>query len=1004
MHANIPASKQTLWPFVLLLIPFSGAIHAQTWAEDIEKPAANYYQIRKRFDMYWQTHDKNQKGSGYKQFMRWANFVERRVFPSGDLSLLELTAKNFSSYAVAQIAYKSLSASPSWTPVGPMGSQPGDIPFMGPPLMKTGRLSFITISPTNSLHLYVGAPNGGLWQSTNGGSTWVTHTDNLVSPGCTDLVIDPSNQNTLYLATTGILSTPGIGVLKSTDGGQTWNPTGLNTTLHQVQYIRRLLIHPTNPLMLLAGASTGVYRTTDGGVSWSQVSTFNCYDLEFKPGDPNTVYASSSSFYASTNGGASFSATGAGFPTNASRNLISVTPHDPNYVYVINTTAGGVFDGLYRSVNAGATFSLMSATPNIVLGAGYYNLAMAVSPKNKNEIVAGGIILYKSVDGGVTWAMLANGAGPNSTHCDHHDLDYAPDGTIYSVNDGGIYSYPASTQKWTELSGAMNVSQIYRFGLSAITPGKLISGHQDNGTAIRSGTTYTGTLPGDGLDCFFDRTNDQNVFASFQGGNMRRSTDGGLTWSVTANNLSNIAGWPTPWKQDPVNPNIIYIGYNNLYKSTDLGITWSSLANSIGGVVIEFAIAPSNNQVIYTIEGAVINKTTNGGTSWTMITGTLPVNSAAPEALCIDPSDEDHLWVALSGYAAGQKVYETTDGGATWNNVSANLPNIPASSIVFQPGSNDRIYLGMDAGVYYRDNNSNGWVIYNTGLPNTPVTDLEFSPATPSLLYASTYGRGMWMVHALPVATPASSFTIESTPHCSGEAIQFNDLSTESPDSWNWTIAPSAGVVISSPSTANPLITFPAAGVYSVTLQASNPNGAGSMASQTISIAAAPAVSIVPASPTLCSGSSVSFSATGAMSYTWSNNGGTEPTAVFSPVTHTYFTVTGDNLGCLDSAIVQVFVNNCTGESLIERERPGFVAYPNPATDHIIIRANHPVQFPVMAGVTDMAGRSVLYYGPVIFDENDRATLKIDMLPPGSYQLHLTVRNEPGAAIKFNKR
>ncbi|HRD40498.1 MAG TPA: glycosyl hydrolase, partial [Bacteroidia bacterium] len=208
----------------------------------------------------------------------------------------------------------------------------------GGQLLKSGRLNFITIHPAGSNTLFVGAPAGGLWKSTNGGTSWTTNTDFLTVTGCSDLAIDPSNPDIMYLATGDgdAGDTYSTGILKSTDGGNTWVATGLAWTVNQGRVIRRLIINPTNPQILIAATNVGIYRTTNAGTTWTQVFTTSTHDLEFKPGNPNTVYAGGATFRISNDGGATWATVNAGLPTTGvNRMAVAVTPNDPNYVYVL---------------------------------------------------------------------------------------------------------------------------------------------------------------------------------------------------------------------------------------------------------------------------------------------------------------------------------------------------------------------------------------------------------------------------------------------------------------------------------------------------------------------------------------------------------------------------------------------------------------------------------------------------------------------------------------------
>jgi hypothetical protein len=914
---------------VLSITLISSISLSQNWAERMQDPHGNFYQIKTEFEQYWSTHDRTEKGKGYKAFKRWENFVERRVYPTGNLSLLQQTAKNFDDFLKAQSNSNgkiigngnNMTSSITWTAIGPMGAISGNA---GSQLLKAGRINFITIDPTNTVNLWVGAPAGGLWKSTNSGSSWSTNTDNLGVIGCSDLAIDPSNTNIMYLATGDgdAGDTRSIGVLKSTDGGLTWGSTGLTAPVANYFLIRRLIINPSNTSILLAATNSGIYRTTNGGTSWSQVSTSNCYDIEFKPGNPNVVYAGGTSLRVSTNAGASFTQVTNGITTTAGRMAVAVTPNDTSYVYVLcsnNSTNG--FLGLYRSTNGASSFSVMSTTPNILDGSttgnttggqGWYDLCIAASPLNKDEIVTGGVNVWKSTNGGSSWALYGHWTGSGGapfTHADQHDLEYASNGVLFNTNDGTVYLRSATSSSWTEISGTMNISQIYRIGLSALTANKWITGHQDNGTSIWNGTTYSAKLGGDGMDCFYDRTNDNNVFGEYQNGSLQRSSNGGTSWSGITSGLTGTPPWLTPWHQDPSTANTLYVGYSELFVSTNLGSNWTQLTATGGsGTVREFAIAPSNNQVIYVLKSSGVYKTTNAGTSWTNITGTLPVGSASPEFVCIDPGDPTNAWVVFSGYSSGNKIFVTTNGGTSWTNFSGNLPNLPANCCVYEPSSNDRIYIGMDVGIYYRDNLSNNWTLYNTGLPNVPIADLEITPAAPTLLHAATFGRGVWVASLISAPTPVSNFTFAAGNKCAGSSITFTDQSNNSPNAWSWSVTPSSSVIINLNTSQNPSIYFNNAGTYTVSLIANNTNGTGSVINKTISIANPPNLLITSTGQTVCTGGSVTFTATGAVSYTWSHAGGNSPVANFTPSANTVYTLTGSMNSCAGTKTIPVTV------------------------------------------------------------------------------------------------
>jgi hypothetical protein len=871
----------------------SNNLEAASWSDMMQDPHGNFYSIQNSFNAYWQGRDVTEKGKGYKAFKRWEYFTERRVYPSGDLAQLNLTAKNFQDWLnnngqniyqgannVGKVSTpNNMIASTTWTAIGPMGPLSGNA---GGQLLKSGRINFVSVSPTNSNVLFVGAPCGGLWRSTNGGANWTTNTDNLPVIGFGDHAFDPTNTNIMYAAN-------GDGdagdsyctnVYKSTDGGTTWNTTGLSFAVTAGVRIRRLIVNPTNPQIVMAVGSMGIRRSTDGGATWTSVSTTNTYDIEFMPGNPSIVYAGGTTFRRSTDGGVTWT-TIAGVPASGTSNrlAIAVTPANANFVYVLaSNSSGSGFLGFLQSTNSGVSFANITTTLNLLGwsnagtdtgGQGWYDLCIAASPTNAAEVVVGGVNVWRTTNAGASWSIYGHwtGSGAPFTHADQHDLEFASNGTLFNSNDGTVYRRTATT--WQEISGTMNVSQIYKIGLSGLS-NLWITGHQDNGTSSWNGTTYTARLGGDGMDCFIDRTNDNNMFGEYQNGSFQKSTNGGLSWTGCTTGMSGATNWVTVWKQDPTVAARLYAGRQNMFVSNNSATSWTILtALPATGAIIEFAIAPSNNQVLYVVKSNNIFKTVDGGNTWSTITGTIPVASAGLQNVCVSPTDANKVWVCSGNYSTGNKVWYSNNGGTTWTNWSSNLPNIPANCLVYETGSTDRVYVGMDIGVYYRDPSAANWTLYNTGLPNMPLSDMETSPAQPGKIVAATYGRGVWVVDFAPNALPpVTSFAYTGTL-CAGVPKVFNDNSTNGPSSWVWSVAPSTGVTINTPSSQTPTITFANAGNYVVSMTASNTSGPGNTYTLSVTVNPTPTITIAASANTICAGSPVTFTASGASSYSW---------------------------------------------------------------------------------------------------------------------------------------
>ena len=485
------------------------------------------------------------------------------------------------------------------------------------------------------------------------------------------------------------------------------------------------------------------------------------------------------------------------------------------------------------------------------------------------------------------------------------------------------------------------------------------------------------------------------MFASLQNGGFRRSLNGGTSWSSIINGLSGGPGWVSPWKQDPLVAQTLYAGYSQLFVSTNSGTNWNQLTNTGGsGYIVEFAIAPSNNQIIYVIHGTSLRKTMDGGSTWTNVTSNVPTGSGAPTFITIDPTDPNTVWVTLSGYSAGNKVFQTTNGGTSWVNVSYNLPNLPANCSVYQPGSNDRIYVGMDVGVYVKDNSSNTWSLYNTGLPNVPVHDLEISPAAPTLLRAGTYGRGVYQVDLIQATSVPSSTVHVEGAICKGVSKLFVDNSTEDPTGWTWAVSPSAGVTISSVNAQNPNITFQNTGVYTVSLAATNGFGTGATAVQSVTVFANPVITLSSSgnSQTVCVGEDILLTASGASTYVWLPNNKTGATLSFTPAAPNSitYTVTGkDANGCSNTEMLSLVISKCTGIAHTKITNDLFVVFPNPAKHAISIKNQSASITKVELEMEDANGKVVLKQSADFKKDRTEIELNISALANGIYILKL---------------
>ncbi len=744
---------------MVLLMLGAGSLSGQNSVSDLYLNAGNddFATIQNRMNAYFENRDQG-KGTGYKQWKRWEYLAERRLTPDGKVA--NWAARNLEEYQNYVASRPNTDASDPdanngyWTSLGPTGFVWGNGWNGG-----VGRLNCIGFHPSNSSIFYVGAPSGGLWKTTTGGTSWTPLTDGMPVLGVSGIAVDYNNTNIIYILTGDGDGgdTYSIGVLKSLDGGETWNATGLTYTIYNNVRGYKLLMHPTNSSILFVVSTDGIFRTVNGGATWTEVFNGSFRDIEFKPGDPTVVYASGgTTFYRSTDTGVTWTQITSGVPSTASRIAIGVTPANSSYVYLLTgpATAVGSFKGVYRSTNSGVSFTTRSTTPNIL---GYsstgndaehqttYDLAVAVSRTNAESLIIGGINTWVSTNGGTSWtitSMWDNSGGIGYTHADIHALDVNPlNNYVYCGSDGGIFRTTNFGSTWIDYTSGLAHTQWYRIAGFESNVNLITGGTQDNGSnKWTGGATMEHMLGADGMDCMIDHTNSLILYNSTQNGGLNKSINGGSSFGGIVP-AGATGSWVTPYVMDPLTSTTIYGGYSDVYRSTNGGASWTNMGADGRGAM---AIGTSNTNRVYASYLSTINMSLNAGTSWTNVSAGLP--GITISFITINPDNSAEVYVTLSGYTAGQKVYRSLNGGTTWTNISGSLPNVPANCIVFQDNNGvpaSAVYVGTDIGVFYRDANHTDWIPFRNGLPTVPVFDLEIN-YTSSRLTAGTYGRGLW--------------------------------------------------------------------------------------------------------------------------------------------------------------------------------------------------------------------------------------------------------------------
>ncbi len=655
-----------------------------------------------------------------------------------------------------------------------------------------GRVRTIAVHPTNPSLWYAGSVSGGVFKTTNAGASWSPTDDFAANLAITSIVIDPSNPSIVYAATGegffNIDAVRGAGVLKSTNGGQSWTlQTAFSGGSGFPYYINDLYLRPDSTSKLYAATNTGLYRTTNGGTSWTflhQGTSARATQIVEHPTNRSTFYVcygnfSTDGIYRTTNGGAGFTRLSTGLPASGfTRIALAIAPSNPQTLYAVLNSSGNITRGVYRSTNGGTSWDSV-AIPRDALtnathlaGQGWYNNVIAVDPSNASVVYAGGVNLYKSVNGGTSWTMLSNwytGAGFPYVHADQHELVFTGSSMLIG-NDGGIFRTTNGGTSFTELNTDFVTAQFYS-GAVHPTQDLFLGGTQDNGT-LRSGTlpSWSMVFGGDGGVTFVDYSNPQIMWTEYVRLNIQKSVTGGASWAKTMNGIPSGPGqsdgttdrvlFIAPIAMDPTNPQRLAAGTYRVFLTSNGGSSWAPAGGdltgdgtgSTGSAISAVAIAKTSSATIVVGTSGSgspsrIQITTNGGATWTNVTAT-PLPNRYVTRILIDPDNAARLWALYSGYdsntpAAPGHVFLSTNGGASWSNRSGNLPDLPVNAGIINPANPNHVVVGTDLGIFETLDGGTTWTQQNAGLANVQVVDIDQRTGD-GILVAATHGRGMF--------------------------------------------------------------------------------------------------------------------------------------------------------------------------------------------------------------------------------------------------------------------
>ena len=695
-----------------------------------------------------------------------------------------------------------------------LGSYFGDIRarHIGPALMS-GRINDLELHPNNPRIIYAGAAGGGVWKSNDGGSTFnPIFEDYCQSIGA--ITLDPSDpDNTVYVGTgetwTRNSVTIGDGLYRSKDGGITWKKLGLEKS----ERIANIIVNPENPNEIYVGVlgalwsdsdQRGVFKSSDGGSTWNKIlydgPATGCADLAMDPSNPNILYASmwefrrtgwsfnsggpKSALYKSTDGGGSWNKIHNGFPEGKlGRLAIAVAPSDSNILYTVIEAENPDKKGLYRSDDAGQTWTQSNNDFGITVRPFYFS-RIVIDPKNPDVIVKAGLSGSISRDGGKTFKDLG------FMHSDIHDIAFHVKDSDYMFagTDGGVYrSWNGGTT--FEIVENLPLAQFYHVSVDNAEPYNIYGGLQDNGSwfgpnAAAGGVkaaNWTSVGQGDGFRVLKHPTKNI-IYSEMQG------AENVWRYDIEKGRIKTIQplpkkgqpklrfNWNAPIAVSNSQPDRLYIGSQFVHKSEDQGESWETISPDLttndpkkqlqedsGGLSMDNSGA-ENHTTIFTIAESPLNAniiwvgtddgnvqiTKDGGKTWVNTVENIPNLPQNTWVYHIEASvhDAGTAYAVFDGHTSGDMtpyVYKTTDFGISWTSIATDDIKTFARNIQEDTKNPNLLFLGTEMGLYITNNGGESWSQFTNNLPPVAIHYIALQDQTNDLILG-THGRGIIII------------------------------------------------------------------------------------------------------------------------------------------------------------------------------------------------------------------------------------------------------------------
>ena len=832
------------------------------WAKEMYSENPDFHKVVKLYNEYYSKYE-FVKNYNTQYFKRWKKLNEPYVTYDGSIHLPDIAERLRESNNQISEMSKINSREPKWKLLGPVQVFNSE----GSPGHEQTNVYSVDQSSENSDIMYCGTEPGEVYRSTDKGKTWINVSLKQDFGGGVNAV------ETIFDNDSIVFAGGGLGVFRSADAGKNWK----NVISVYYKNIAEILAHPAINNRVFVCTDDGFYISQDTGNTWTKVFAEKTYDVKCHPLNPDTMYLVKNNpqkgiceFFRSEDGGLTWTVQNDGWfdSVDEGRNdggaRIAVTQANPSLVfaYLIGEAKGGDlgFIGLYKSMDSGKKWECVTGTPggpysddhpNLAIGwpgwdyhQGFYNCALMVSNTDENHILIGGLNLWKSLDGGLTWKPHAGyRGGPLRMHVDVQDM--RANGNEYWVTtDGGIYY---STDFFVEqpefVMKGIHGSDYWGFG-SGWNEDVLVGGLYHNGNlanyekynagefiALGAGEAPTGYInPGNSRKAYFSDIGGKiiplNIFDPVSSFSFGKSPNESY-WSASSSEM----------EFDYSCYNIAYIGNENkIWKTTDGGSNFV-LVQDFGKNVFDrinyIEFSRKNPDVIYCTQqmndgsNGILYKTIDGGKIWTNTT--IPPGYAHRMLITIDPLDENKLWLAYPSSGNGEKIYKTIDGGNTWQNLSTSvLDDHECHSILHIAGTKGGVYYCTNKSVFYRNDTMPDWKNVSEGLPYFFNSNIARPFYRDSKIRIASYGKGIWEapLEEEPhfIIPQIMTDKLEANFICEIDSFYFDDYSVVNHEGvkWKWYFEDGTP---SYSEKRNPAVLFTTEGNHGVKMELTDKNG-----------------------------------------------------------------------------------------------------------------------------------------------------------------------------------